>query len=491
MRVFRSIFSALVVIVLGWQNTSAQNLEKRIRKNLVQCDDSLAYAGTDFRYSSLVPAVQMAQWKDGYVMAYVTTERRSRVFFTDKDFKKTSEEIKIDNRIIFQLVTENNELALLTGDRGANDADNISKHIYFTKISETGEILIDQKILGSDRVKRPKQTELDNWGNFLMNWTGSHYVAFFPIQHNFSRVGPPDVHQGDCTYFINPDGTLYSYSDWGSSHSFEQRMVVGDQFIVQAAKGDAYPRGLAVDFISTTAEEPYLLEKDEKDQNNAQISYEYQCSDEFSSTAFKVSGQSGANYVPFSLGDIVTLSNRSAAISCSYRDRRKLHDIVWVKVSAQRKDAATKLRFITQTPTIAEHSVRMVGLSDNRILLCWKQFDATKSRLALTKLSRQYEEYDDEDLRIFMNHNQDIHKMAIVDSLGSFVTAPQTIKNVCWYYTSSLMESSALWFDIVDVCSNNTYSGFTKRSGPSVSWTYHRHKSMEFEVYTYLDSGKN
>jgi len=459
------------------------SIDKQILKMSIHTDDTIAFGKPTH---SILPTVQLAHWKGGYVVFYVNSDWRTKFFFTNGHFEKITEEYEIQNRIVYQVITENNEIALLAGNKSGSRASPRSDHAFFMKISETGDLKMEKLIVGAPNVKKGNATELDDWGNYQMRWTGSKYVTFFPIQHNFRKIGPPDIHQGDCIYFINPNGEVISYSDWGASHSFEQRLMIGDSFMVTAAKGDAYPRGLDLNFIGIKEYEIMAYEKGDKDMNNTSIEYYYEPKQASGYTAFKVSGASGANYVPFSLGDIVALNNHSALISFSSKDKKVTHDIGVVRTHPLSNSTRTQLKYLTNTPTICEHSVRTASLASNRILVLWKEFDIRKSKIQIKKLDKEIDAWDASEI-IFTEHNLDQNKMAIIDSMGRFVVKPQKVKKADWYYTQGLMENGTSWHRTIDGYTNHSYSPFFRTDENQLAWSHHKHKSRSIDVYMFTD----
>lgn len=485
-------FTYFVFIIISTVSI-AQKLSDKIQKISLITDKKLAYNTDDRFYGDLVPSVQVAKWKTGYVISYVTFERKSRVFFTDKRFNKISSEQELSNRIIFQIVTDNDEIALLTGDRNIDDDDEIASHfIFFTKITEQGKITLEKKIIGTYDLQKSGETILDDWGNFNMKWTGHMYMLFFPIQYNFAEKSEAaDIHQGACSYMIKSDGTLYSLFDWNNSHSFEHRILMTKNHAVLLNKGDASPRGLGVEWypINEFYFEKIEDDPDERDLGNPSIEYFYMYEDEneYSCDAFTVSGQEGDNYVPFSIGDAVELADHSVLISYSFIDRKPTHDIGLVKVKPSLTNCTSGPKFITNTPSICEHSVRMFKINNNQFLMMWKEFPTTGINKKMELLSDRYYDEDNGEELIFTHHNPDQNKIAIIDSKGNFIVKPQKVKKseVDWYYTIALKESNTEWHNIMETFGNYTLSENIYSSDGKIIWTNHKHKSNQINVYIF------
>lgn len=455
-------------------------LENNLSQIRIETEDTLVFARP--RGASL-PTVQIARWKDGYVVFYVNSNWVSKYFFTNAQFEKQGKEYVVLNRMVYQVVTENNEIALLAGNKSSSGSSPRSDHAYFMTVSENGAVLRETLIVGAENVNKGDATELDDWGNYQMRWTGAMYVTFFPVQHNFRKLGPPDVHQGDCMYFIPPLGDVIAYSDWGASHSFEQRLVIGDKFIATAAKGDAYPRGMQVTYTHLSRFELLPFDKKEKDMNNKGITHYYEPHQQASSVPLKVSGASGANYVPFTLGDIVMLDSNSALVSFSSKDKKAAHDLGIVRSHLGK---STGLKYLSNSPTIAEHSVRMTQVGKNRILIFWKEFDTRKTLKQLKILRKEIGGWYP-DRTIFSAHNMDQNKMALIDSTGKFLVKPQKISNANWYYNAGLKESSNPWFSVIQNYAHHSYSPFFTTAKGATAWAYHGHQSKVIEVYQYQE----
>lgn len=475
-----ALFLGLCLLSIRQEAKAQVNLEKRIGLTHIETEDTLVFGRPTF---TPLPTAQIAQWKEGYVVFYVNSQWQSKYFFTDASFKKTTKEYTVANRVVFQVVTDNAEIALLAGDKSGTSGWPRADFAFFMKVSEQGEVLMERKIVGAENVKKGNATELDDWGNFHMRWTGDLYVTFFPIQHNFRKVGPADVHQGDCLYFIQPDGKVLAYDDWGSSHSFEQRIVVGDKCIATAAKGDAYPRGIAVNMIHKTGYDIKPFGKGSKDMNNPNITHYLDEENSFSNTPLKVSGKTGENYVPFSLGDIVLLDSVSTLVSFSSKDKKAYHDVGIVR---SHHSGSSKPKYLTNTSTLVEHSVRMAVLDENRILIGWKEFNPKTSNSTIKSLRKSLGSWPTDDA-IYKEHNVDRHKMAIIDSTGAFVVKPQKVADVNWYYTAGLMERSSTWHSVINSYANHCYSPFFNTYSGALAWAYHGHESKTIQVYTYTD----
>lgn len=480
-------FQLILFTLLSTYNCIAQDikLDDNIQKVSIEVENNLAYANYDSYYANHIPTVQIAKWKQGYIIAYTNHNRQSYFFFTDSSFTKTSKEFKLNNRIIFQVVTDNNEIALLCGNRYDVFKNNkfYSNHIYFTKVSENGKVLLENKILGTNKLKAPLATVLDDWGNYIMRWTGSLYIVYFPVQHNFKRIGK-DIHQGDVTYFIKPDGTICIYNEWGASHSFEQRIAIGERHTVLIAKGDAYPRGMKVSKIPTKNYYIEPLSKGSKSQHNTEIKNRYNIADNtrsMVSTAFKASGRSGANYVPFSLGDAIILNDETIVVSYSSKDRKPTYDVGISITKLVNGKAKSEQNFITNTRSLCEHSVRMYAIDSTKILILWKEFNNRKVNKQLDK----YEKSSIDSETIFKEHNLDINKMAIIDNNGQFIVSPQTTKIADWYYTISLKENQTPWHSIIKVSANHCYSPIITTHTGNIAWAHHSHKSKTIDIYIF------
>lgn len=466
----------------------AQNLSSHFKSFSIPVDDSVAYNQTDLYVTSNIFTAQVAKWKDGYIVSYVNQKRQSKLFFTDAQFRKTGPEVGLPNRIIFQLVTDNNEIALLTGSRDIDDGEVLPRKIYFTKINVAGKVVMDKYLLGSTRIEQAGHTELDDWGSYLMQWTGNDYLAFFPIQHNFSRKGKPDIHQADCAYLINPDGKMSVIFDWGVSHSFGQALVANNRYAALVSRGDAYPRGLNVNMLSTKIYELEDLDGDEIDPLLPHIKTSYYSELDFECTPFEVSGREGNNYIPFHLGDAVFVDSNKVMTGFTLLDKRTSYDIgIVVTTASDAEPCSTNKKFITQTQDISEHSMRMTVVGTNRILVLWKAFNIKTSNSSINKVLNEYEDSWDDEIMAFQKANPDRQMAAIINFKGDLVVKPIALKKVNWYNTVNWHEDKTLWHDLLSSFANHTYSPIISGLGNQKVWIYHRHGTKELRVFTYSE----
>ncbi len=482
----------LTLFLINLGIAQPDRLEDKIQQFTVKMEKRPVYSTMNRYYGDLLPGVQIARWDEGYVVAYTAVDMQSRYFFLDKDFKKTTQEYVLKGKVIFQIVTDHREIAMLTGSSLVDDGDAFHNFVYFTKVNEAGQILKNTLITGANDLKKPGSTDLDNWGNPLMRWTGKFYIAFFPIQHNFKKTEAEDndIHQADCAYIITKDGKVYSFFDWGVSHSFEQRMLVNDQYAILLSKGDGGPRGLEIDYYPLANDSFKAFEADDDpDQNNTQLKeyWAYDEDKEFACEAFNVSGKSGDNYLPFSLGDPILLDNSEVLITYSFSDQRPTHDIALTLLKPQDKDCSSGHKFLTNTPTICEHSVHTVQVAPNRNLIFWKEFDTKGLQAKIDKWQTEYEDEDDEDELIFVRQNIDRNKIGIIDNKGTFLVEPQEISKhkADWYYNIPLKDSHTPWHDIMDSYANHTRTCFVKTNDGHIAWGHHQHNTRTIEIYVY------
>jgi len=425
--------------------------------------------GSHSGFGDKIMVAHIARWKTGYVVAYSDKDWNSYIFFLDKNFSKQAGEFRIEGRTIYRIITDNQEIALLTGVTAGKREK--SDFVYWTKVNKQGKILKEVEIVGSKNVRMPFQSELDDWGNFQMIWTGQHYFCFFPIQHNFSKVGVPDVHQGDCIYLVSPEGELLSYSEWGASHSFEQRLLNTENYSVTIAKGDAYPRGLSVNFVGRKTYSTREVGITNPDQNNRKIKTHYSPEERSSCVPFKVSGATGNNYVPFSIGDAIVFEKDELLVSFSSKDRKRSHDIGLVRVRPEYQNCSNDIHWLTNTDKISEHSIRMQKLDENRVLILWKEFDINDVRTEIIKMKKElsYTEHHriaDEDM-----FNERFY--AIIDRQGNYLVKPKKLEGLNWYNTIGLKESNTDWHDLMSSYADHRYSKMIIGHNSEIIWLYH------------------
>jgi hypothetical protein len=169
----------LTILLISFSLSAAAQakLDSFVTKYNIETDHVLTYAGDGPYADEAIETVQADKWKAGYVIAYTSYERKSYFFFTDEKFKKTSNEIELKDRIIEKVVTDNEELVFLTRNRIDFENRIISNTIYFTKISEKGEVELDVKIIGSENMAKAGESKLSDRATPQLAWTGMYYFA--------------------------------------------------------------------------------------------------------------------------------------------------------------------------------------------------------------------------------------------------------------------------------------------------------------------------
>lgn len=461
--------------VLGFYPSHAQSLPKTVQLRL---EHTLATNEQDGMTSLHIETAQLAKWKQGYALTYVDLERKSWLLFLDADFQKASKEVEIKGRIVFQLVTDNGELAILSAPRlfADSDKDLISyKSLYFSKLDQQGNKVLDVWLGGSEEIKKPQKTELDNIGNYRMIWDKDAYLVNFPIQFNFSNNSRPDIHQGDALMRIQPDGKIALISDWNTSHSFQQFPLSGKDHIITLTKGDG-PRGLNVHhFTREGSWEEY------EDNTFPQCKEYWDTEDYFSCNPYPVPGADGENYVPYMIGDGIVLDGDKVLVGFSTSNGRKSYDIGLVQVAPSESNAFSRIKWLSDSPAHTDHSLRLHRLSDGKVLVLWKRFATLAANKWVGQKESEWEDEDNEEDRIQHENGPDEQWMAIIDQQGNWVREPVRI-DAPSYYASDWKESGTDWHYYIDYYFDHTYSPIITGHRNEAIWLYHRPFSKVLEL---------
>jgi hypothetical protein len=318
--------------------------------------------------------------------------------------------------------TEGGQIAILKSPLLKDDYWYRYPEIFFEILDEKGETLKSKKILGDLNMSKFNAYELDNIGSRYLKYEKDHYVAYFSIQHNFakSKNDKADVHQGDTEIYISKDGELLTLDfEWGVSHSFAQRISLSENYTLKLAKGDGYPRGLAYSI------QDHIIQKDEdfEDEN-------YYPSYAMRGNPMPIGGTS--NYVDLVIGDgLIDETNKKIYIAGTTQENRKSADIFLVIQDFENKKPKTI--WLTNSPEIEEHSVRLFDFKNGKYLVLWGEYEfklpAIKSKEYIDFMIKDGEgagttEYDLiwKKVKSLMNT-----KAAFIDKEGKFISTPIVI----------------------------------------------------------------
>lgn len=476
MKIILSIISAVSINLSVCQDFL---LENNISSDSISTEHVIASPGNGFPHSVTPP--EISKWNNGYIVSYTSMDYKSYIFFTDANFIKTSSEIEIENKFIYDIETSNGEIAMLTGKPVRKNSYD-SEFIYFTKIDESGNILIDNKIVGSKNIRLPGKSDFYHVPDQKLNWTGSHYVAFFTVHHNWMKLLIfPDVHEGDATYFIEPNGKILSFDEWGTSHSFEERLAVRDNYVAYIASGDGNPRGISFRILNTQSFNIENKKLFNHDFNNRKLDF-IKIPENNYKTVYNLPDAKG-NYIPFSIGDILLNNHNDAIISFATKENRKYFDLGFAKVSSNKDNEFNGVTMLTNTEDISEHSERIVQLKNGNYLIFWKQYNGKQSEKELSILEKEIKDKKE----IFLNHNIDQNMAAIINDKGEFIVYPQEIHNSNWYYNCSLMEFSTNWHYYIRNNASYKHSDFKTDFDNNIIWTYNKPFSKLISIYSYVE----
>lgn len=275
-----------------------------------------------------------------------------------KDFK-----IADDNSTLFALCTDDNGFAALIVRQVVKNMD----WIYFVKFDKNGTKLIENKLIGDADFNKEGNRAFSDWSTPRLAFNGQEYMAFFGISRKWNDGV---VHQGDIGLIIDKTGKIdtrkstYTNNqyvimngfEWGSSHSFEQRLIFDGLYFHTLAKGDAYPRGLAYGRILSDIQTKKNIKTIGK------------------KTIFEASGKIGENYVPLALGGLVsTGTDGECVLSFVSNENRGSYDLGFIKID---QEGNFEQKWLTNTPNLDENNSYMAKYGDN-YFIAWTALNSS------------------------------------------------------------------------------------------------------------------
>jgi hypothetical protein len=374
---------------------------------------------------SMFHPLRIAAWQGSYFIIYTDNNYTGHLLKTS-NFEKYELIAQYPNTTIWDIETKGGEIALLTSPAIIFKSSKNTNAIYFTKIDSKGKILQSNKLLGDADWNQFNAYTLARHANFHLIWANDHYVAYFTILHNWAKkeTDPADVHQAHTQVFFFKNGERIN--DWRGypwlvSHTFGIEVAFSENYILKVAKGDANPRGIHYNIISRK------MSRDPEDPEDLDYYLEMDASGE----PMLVSGIKGDNFVDLVLGDPqIDEKNQKIYISGTTRDKRASADIFLIIQDFDEKQSPQTI-WLTNSPTVEEHSVRLFPFGPDNFLLLWQEYDLN------SKLIENWEDeiLDDESYtdaentqRLFDEIQKlQCRKAVLIDKKGKFLGSPQKV----------------------------------------------------------------
>ncbi|MEZ0368247.1 MAG: hypothetical protein ACAI44_04075, partial [Candidatus Sericytochromatia bacterium] len=216
------------------------------------------------------PSVKLAPKPDGgSYLGWTDSEWNAHITPLDAFDKRAGADIVIPHRGLMALVARADGFAVLLSQPVLPDPSYTTLQmmsLYLAQYRADGSRDFETTLIADSDIRDEKGTILDSWGNVELVWSGQHYAAYCATSHNWGTRAVPDIHQGDALFIVDGAGQLlepswieqtvgekslgYSVGGWrwNVSHSFEQRLASNGRFFAMLAKGDAYPRGLTLNY---------------------------------------------------------------------------------------------------------------------------------------------------------------------------------------------------------------------------------------------------
>lgn len=318
---------------------------------------------------------------------------------------------------------------------------------YLVKYNLNGTKVFDQKLFGDNSFANEGNRGFDDWSTTRIAYTGNYYYVVCGVSRKWADGV---VHQGDLLFIIDKQGKKVEKRpstvsgkyvntngwSWGSSHSFQQRIVTDGDYVYVIAKGDAYPRGIAYTRVLENLEITNPITK--------------------GGNLFKMSGPTGQNYVPMTLGDIEVAGNNSCVVSFAAKEKRSSYDVGFIFVN---KEGKPTVKWLTNTSHIDESHVYMTTYGDH-FLVAWMALHLSKSHPEKEKPK---------------------YMAAVVDADGNFVLKPFEINS---QFQSRRIVHESKWSKYNNAFSNYNYitNDFITYPNGDIGWVYTDYDSGELKI---------
>lgn len=298
----------------------------------------------------------------------------------------------------YAITADNNGFVLLLDEKGtANTSHDGVQWIFFVKYDINGNKLVENKLIGHPNFDAEHNMgSCPYWSTPRIVYSGKYYYAVFGV---FKKWDDGVVHQGDYLTILDekgnvvkPDHSKHGWQvtvngwSWGTSHSFDQRIRIDEDYVHVLAKGDAYPRGIGYKRILHNLDKP----------NPKTVS----------KTIQKISDNADGRmyqYVPAALGDIMPTGDGAALVSYVSKEGRASFDLAINYIDV---GGTTTEKWLTNTSTVDEHNVYMAEYGDN-YLLAWTTQEKNSSTPATVEAKNM---------------------MAVIDVDGNFIVKPFEIE---------------------------------------------------------------
>jgi hypothetical protein len=268
-------------------------------------------------------------------------------------------DVKIANEktILYAICADETGFATLLVREATKDMN----WIYFAKYTNDGVKVFENKLIGDYNFDKEGNRAFSDWSTPRLAYNGREYMAFFGI---YRRWDDGVTHQGDMGLIIDKTGKIderqgkyldnqyvvTNGSSWGSSHSFEQRLIFDGLYFHTLAKGDAYPRGIAYTRILSDLKTTQAIKTIGKE------------------TVFKMSGQIGENYVPLALGGFASTGiDGECVASFISNEGRSSYDVGFLLIDEKGK---VEQKWLTNTPNLDENNCYLAKYGEN-YLIAW------------------------------------------------------------------------------------------------------------------------
>lgn len=340
---------------------SSQEIHYHVANNITENKINNNLKTTVFSYNNLTPfskrytaySAMICPTKDnGSYMGWKDKSGNVHVSKLNSSDKVTKDFSLGSSRKLYAITSdESGFMALLVNDKKGTKGN--MNWAYLVKYNANGTKIFDKKLFGDNSFANEGNNAFDDWSTPRIVYTGTHYYVICGISRKWNDGV---VHQGDILFIIDKQGNKVKNRpsqvngkyvstngwSWGTSHSFQQRMVFDGDYVHIIAKGDAYPRGIAYKKVLEN-----LKHANPKTKGG---------------NIFKMSGPVGQNYVPLTLGDIEVAGNNQCVVSFATNENRKSYDVGFAFIN---KEGIPRVKWLTNTSHADENHVYMTPYGDH------------------------------------------------------------------------------------------------------------------------------
>ncbi|MCR9142327.1 MAG: ankyrin repeat domain-containing protein [bacterium] len=322
------------------------------------------------------PAPKLVVDPDGAIfLGYNDADSNARILELDGRLRVKREVLRVKGKRLADFIAVDDALTLLLTEFDSEKKQNYVRRKHHTAHIEqyaikNGRANFRTRIVGTREYKKEGDQGIDTtFGTFSIAYDEDNEV-FATYFSTYRRWDDGVTHQSEYLATFDADDGKRRMQDgnrpegftWNVSHSFRPRFVHDGERYVMATVGDAYPRGLVVQFFaqgeSGGRELPIKVPK-------AKPGETYQ-------------------YVPVTTGDLYARDNNTWIVVDSAVGRSS-NDIALIRAQGEK---VGKPIFLTNTPRVRERVPRIQPYGEDHLLVLWMNDQGPAKRKWHPELSK-------------------------------------------------------------------------------------------------------